>query len=262
MKIKSIKIDGFKPFQFSQIDNLFLSFESPIHVILGTNGCGKSFLFNEMRFLPTPRANYESNGYKEIEVEHNGHTYTFGLDNSSSKKYYFFLEDGVELNQSGNESIQKDLIEKYFGYTKITEDILHYDRAFCESEPNGRKQFLKDINPCDLSILDQKRTLIRAKQTALKDRLKTVRTIISECESKLLPEEEFKAKEKEVEELHKEYIRLSSELAVVKNELTVLERENNNNDEAYTKLLGTKDRPLDVSNLTSFKKLFTDLKEC
>jgi len=260
MRIKSIKIDGFKPFQFSNIENLFINFESPIHVILGTNGCGKSFLFNEMRFFPTLRANYESNGYKEIEVEHNNHTYTFGLDNSSSKKYYFFLEDGVELNQSGNESIQKELITKYLGYTSTIEEIIHCDKSFTNIAMSSRKEFLKEVNPCDLSLLASKKKLVSEAQTICKDRLRTLKATVSECESKLLPEEEFKSKEEEVKLLDSEFIRFTNELAVVNNEIFTIEKEYRNSREAFTKLLGTDEEILDLSDNELFLEFIQKVK--
>ena len=261
MKIKSVKISNFKPFQFAGLDNLYLEFDSPIHVILGTNGCGKSFLFNELRFNPTLRSNYESNGYKEIEVEHNGHIYTFGLDNSSSKKYYFFLEDGVELNVSGNESIQEELVEKYLGYTTTTEEIIHYDKPFSNIDMKSRKKFIKDINPCDLSIIEKKRAFVQEKHSGYKQRIKDLKKEISECETQLLSDEEYNRRNKELEDLNTRFYTLSNELAIVNSEIGNIEKEYNKNKDEYCKLLQTDEEPLDISDNSEFVELLTELRK-
>ena len=76
MKINKLILSKYKRFFLTNIDYLEYTPYNNIQVIIGPNGVGKSQLLKELSPLPADiNKNYNSNGYKYIELEHNNYIY-------------------------------------------------------------------------------------------------------------------------------------------------------------------------------------------
>ena len=65
MRITYASLKGFKRFNQSRIDEFEAEFVSPVQIITGSNGCGKSSMLRELSPLPSTRTDYDQNGRKE-----------------------------------------------------------------------------------------------------------------------------------------------------------------------------------------------------
>ena len=153
MIIRSIELNGYNAFSINNLNNFKLTMTSPIQVIIGTNGCGKSSLARECTPLPAVRTAYSKNGMKRIVIEHDHSEYVLTSDFSNTSSPHSFKKDDEELNVSGNTSIQEDLVRTYLGYTPIIHDLSQGNIDFASMSPSAKKNLLVSINPYNVDLI-------------------------------------------------------------------------------------------------------------
>lgn len=120
MHYTKVELKGYRRLQLSNIQIIRMEPEQVIQLILGTNGSGKSSLLREITPLPSSHTQYEKDGYKLLEMTHNGFSYrainTF--DGKTGK--YSLTKDGSEIFQGSTVTDYRTLIKQEFG---ITPDI-------------------------------------------------------------------------------------------------------------------------------------------
>ena len=203
MKFLSLVLKGYKPLSYGGIEELTIDSFDQINVVTGENGKGKSSTLREITPYPASRADYHKNGYKRIEIAHDGHHFIL-ISDFSNNPPHSFLMDGNEKNVSGTGEVQEDLVEQYFeGYSKLIEKLVSGGCKFSMMSKNERKQIFMSTYPSNLEfILDKHRTLssmIRAGNSQIK----------------LLKERELKLKESfvsdEILQYHQENCALMNE---------------------------------------------------
>lgn len=153
MKITYALLRGFKRFHNSRISEIEASFESPVQIILGSNGSGKSTYIKELSPLPSIRSDYEPGGLKELHIEHNNHHYVLKTDFTNKVSPHSFTLDGVELNEGHTSQIQEELAIKHFAFTPAIRNLIYGKVAVCSMTPVNRKNMFLAINPMDLSLI-------------------------------------------------------------------------------------------------------------
>lgn len=191
MYIKSLYLSQFKPFDFSCIEDIKIDFLSPITIIMGTNGSGKSSLLREMTPLPASRPDYHKHGSKLIEIVHNDQMFTLSTDFSSKISPHSFKHEGKELNTSGTTKVQEDLISKYLGYGFDIRKTTHMEMDLCRMGPSERKNYFIQTNSVDLSFILAKHKKVVSKIKECKSNLSHLYARKSDIESKLLTPENY-----------------------------------------------------------------------
>lgn len=177
MIIEEITLVGYKRFT-EEIKSFHWTPEAPLSIILGTNGSGKSSLLRELNPLPASRDDYYINGYKRVVVFHNHIQYILYSEFHKGQTHSFIQRvDGIEteLNESGTITIQKELVEKIFGYTDKIHRLLLGEIKFTTLSPSQRKELLMEISPLELdyslNLYEKIRSLLRDTQGAIKHQI-------------------------------------------------------------------------------------------
>lgn len=191
MYIKNIYLSRFKPFDFSGIEDISIHFPSPITIIMGTNGSGKSSLLRELTPLPASRPDYHKNGSKVIEIIHDDELYVLSTDFSNKTSPHSFKKEGKELNTSGTTKVQEELIVKYLGYTLDIHKTTHMEIDVCHMSPSERKNYFIQTNSIDLSFILTKYKKVVSKIKECKSNLAHLYARKSDIESKLLTSENY-----------------------------------------------------------------------
>lgn len=153
MYISKIYLKGFKNLALTNIEELEYNTDTPLQLILGQNGSGKSSILRELSPLPAIPANYNSGGIKEVFINHNGSEYKLrSVVNGSAK--HSFIKDGIELNPgNGTGVVQKELVEREFNYTPVIQKLLTGEIQFTKMAPNQRRELLTSISDLKLDYV-------------------------------------------------------------------------------------------------------------
>ena len=129
MLIRKLSLSGYNRLATTSIKTIEIQPKNKIVLIIGLNGCGKSSLLKELTPLPAISQEYQKDGYKFIEIEHNGKIFSLLSDFGSAHKHSFRV-DGEELNQPGTLQIQRELVKEYFNITQEIHDLMLGNKSF------------------------------------------------------------------------------------------------------------------------------------
>lgn len=197
MRIKSFQVKGFRRLALANIRNLSATFTSPLQVILGRNGCGKSSVLKELSPMPADSNAYAPMGGKEVVIEHNGQEYIIKSINKSTMKHEFWC-DGVQLNQGGTATVQRELVKRYFGLTPTILDLLNGTVTFQHMSVAKRRELFTELCPVDLSYALGVYNKLRTQYRDVIGARKHAEGRLASETSKLMPEEEYRALEAQV----------------------------------------------------------------
>lgn len=202
MKILSLELYGYRRMKLNQVKRFKIKLKQAIQLILGTNGSGKSSLMEELTPLPASSNNYTKDGYKIIELSNNGHHYLL-TSKFSPKQEHSFIKNGVELNDGGTITVQKELVKQEFLITQDIHDLLTGQEKFHLMSPSRKREWFTELGEANyeysLKVFAKLREKHRDTQGAIK--LAKKRLVIESA--KLISEEQEKAYREEVEKIHK-----------------------------------------------------------
>lgn len=204
----SIELSKYKPFKFSNIHHLKMTTASPIQIIIGANGSGKSSLLREISPLPSTRTSYDAIGYKRLKIVHGGIEYEILSDFANKTSPHSFKRNGEELNEGGTTAVQEDLVRTYLGYTKQTEAIITGKHSFCTLPPGLRRNLIMEISPFNLGfILDHHKSVMAALR-ACKNNLTMLHERKSALEAEMVAEAEARALQDERKQIDAELTKI------------------------------------------------------
>lgn len=155
MKILTLTLSGYKRLLNNNIGYIKLNFTNDHQLILGTNGSGKSSIIAELSPLPAFGGDYVKGGYKEVMIEHRGHSYQLISFFDSQAGTHLFYKDGEQLNQGRIVSMQKELVEQEFNFDTDLFDVLTDQTIFHLMSPNLRQEWFTRLSGNDLDYLFQ-----------------------------------------------------------------------------------------------------------
>lgn len=208
MRITYASLKGFKRFNQSRIDEFEAEFVSPVQIITGSNGCGKSSVMRELSPLPSIRTDYEKNGRKELHITHEGHQYKLITDFTNRVSPHSFVMDDVELNNGHTSDIQEELSIKHFGFTPALRNLIYNKVNMCNMTPAQRKELFLHINPMDLSLILETHKLALQKFKDCKANLKMLHTRKGNLEAQMIKPEILAQHETTLENLTNEMMEL------------------------------------------------------
>jgi hypothetical protein len=147
MKNDTLKLNGFRRFSLNGISEFFIRMDEPLQIVLGTNGCGKSSLLEQLCIPHIPdRKAFIEGGSMERTITHRGKQYVIKAQFTTSAKHYFEV-DGEVLNDWGTAHVQKDLIRQYFGVDSKYHSFLSGQSRFHDMTALERREWFMEI--CD-----------------------------------------------------------------------------------------------------------------
>ena len=190
MRIESMELVRFKRLLVPNIKRIKLSCDSDIQVLVGSNGCGKTSVLNELLPTAPTKTSFPKGGYKTAIYTHNNSTYHL---NYSPKDGHMFRKDDVNLNLSGNRNIQLELIKEHIGLDQTMNSILQGSVGIVNLRPSKRQQFFLNINPIDISVFMDTKKKVHKKVVACKNNIAMLSKRQEAISLELLPKEEFDA---------------------------------------------------------------------
>ena len=202
MYINKLILENYKfvtrVFKTDRITLDFSNRQSNICIIAGPNGSGKTFILSAL----TPFANLGGvdarddsspvekgrDGYKEIEIIHNGdsylirHFYTPTPKTHSVKSY--ILKNGEELNPNGNVTSFKQLVASIFDLTPNYMKLLRLGsnvKSLIEAKPTERKEVITEMLNTVNDTLEQMLNMNKVSS----DNLRTVRQLMTNASMRL-----------------------------------------------------------------------------
>lgn len=201
MKITSLTLVGFKRFRLNQIYKFVIKPTERIQLILGTNGSGKSSLFEELTPLPANHSNYLKNGYKIIEILHNGSHYI--LTNSfGDDKHHSFVKDNIELYKGSAVSVFRDLVKSEFGITPDIHALMIGAEKFTQMSPSRRREWFTELGEINYDYSIKVYNKLKEKLRDTIGALKNAKERLVIQTDKLIGEEEQNRITAEVNDIH------------------------------------------------------------
>lgn len=189
MKITHAILRDFKGIRLGKIKELEMEFHAPVQVITAVNGAGKSMTLSELCPLPSVRTSFGSEGYKQLDIEHNQHTYQLISDFTNKTSPHSFKVDGEELNVSGNTDIQAELAMKHFGISPQIHKLIYNRTRITDLTKTERKNFFLTVNPLQMDFILDLHKKILSKIRDGKSNLQLLQTRKVDLESKMIPQD-------------------------------------------------------------------------
>ena len=183
--ITYLLLRNFKRFPLRELEVFEHQFTSKILLITGPNGSGKSSLFNELTPLPSDKNNFNPQGYKEIHIKSDRHTYKLISDFTDGASFSF-LVDGEELNLSNNVTAQRELVYQHFKITPAIHDLLVGKENFTDLSLLSRKKLFSSITHLNIDKVLENYNSLKEELKNNELVLKTQTSLLKSEESKLL----------------------------------------------------------------------------
>jgi DNA repair exonuclease SbcCD ATPase subunit len=145
MFITRAEIKGCDRFELSMIDEFIAEFSSPLQIVIGTNGSGKSSLLDQLTLLPAKSSDFSKGGYKIIYATDKGNNYRAESHFGKHTKHMFFV-NGENLNISGKETEQRKLVQDHFGVTQQLHRLATGEILFSRLSSQARRDWLMSIS--------------------------------------------------------------------------------------------------------------------
>lgn len=187
MYIKKLTLKGYIRMSLNTFDKITYTPRSLTQIILGTNGHGKSSLLEQLSPLPANLKEFNSDGYKECEILHNGKVYMVGSYGSTNK--HSFKVDNVELNHGGTKKVQLRLCEEHFKLTPNIFKVILGTKKFTNMSLAERKDWFTNISTLDYEYAIGVYNKAKRRQRDLIGVIKTMNAKLTEKKKSILPQD-------------------------------------------------------------------------
>lgn len=188
MRYLSFSIYHFKPLLHQHTEQLDISELPKIVIVQGENGSGKSSLLRELSPLPATKTDYLKDGYKRLELEHQGKRYTIASDFSQTN-YHSFQCEQVELNTGGTAEIQEQLCLQHFGFTPLLYRLTRLQYRYTELTKSQRKELFLQTYPGSLEFIIDYYKRVSSIRRASQQQLKLMLEREAQLQAELCSEE-------------------------------------------------------------------------
>lgn len=151
MQILSLELHQYQRLLLNNIQRIKITPDSKIHLILGTNGSGKSALIKEMSPLPANSKDFGSKGYKKIVIKKRSSLYELTSDFSGQEHTFSFIKDGEELNPGHKVTDYKKLVAHEFNMTQEIQDLLTGRVRYTQMSTAERRAWYTRISDADFT---------------------------------------------------------------------------------------------------------------
>lgn len=171
MKLTEIELKGYKRLALSNIRSIKIDLTNPYQVIIGTNGSGKSSLLKELTVLPANSSDYDKGGFKRVVAEFNNKKYVL-ISNFTGKAHHSFMVEGVEKNEGGTITVQRELVQQTFGITDEIHKLMTGTTRITRMTAGKRRELFTKMSDSDMtyafSVYNKVKALTRDDQGVIK----------------------------------------------------------------------------------------------
>lgn len=210
MYITRLILSGYKRFAITNTNHIEIDFTHPRHIILGTNGSGKTSLLDECTPNPGVRNRYYPDGYKKVWFTHRGHSYYGCSDFANGGASYTLTKDDEVLVDAGNLTTYKKVLYDTLQWSDALQSIM-YDTTIAELAPSARKSLFTLLHGegCGEG-LEMFAKLLKYQKEA-NAQLAYISNQITSIETHKLSEKELQEKQSELVTLQDEKAKLETE---------------------------------------------------
>lgn len=213
-KILSIELVDFIPLSSNGRRYFKWEMTDGVHVLLGTNGSGKTSIVNECVPCATDPSLYRNTGSKKTIYEHEHKIYTVGFNASTGKHTLTVTDENgeeKELNEGGTKNVQQQLIETIFKITPFIRQLITGEIKFSELGPQKRREIFTAMSPVSfdygLEFYGKAKNMLSECSGALK---RNKHQLVTEL-AKVMNEQEYEALVAKNKSLHHEFSILMNE---------------------------------------------------
>lgn len=204
MRISKIVLKNYKRLFLNSINELIYTPKQSVQFILGRNGSGKSSVLRHLNPLPANlKQEFNEDGYKYIEIEHNDRLFTLSSGYIGSNKHSFKVND-KELNDGGTRKVQLELIKDHFGITPEIMEILLNNTRLTNMSIVDRKKWLSELSTIDYTFSIGIYNKLKSRHRDILGGIKLIQENIIGYENNLIKEEQLN-KLKEDKHILEEY---------------------------------------------------------
>jgi len=146
-----LRLKGFKRTRLAGVQDITINFNEPFQVFLGTNGSGKTSVMRQATPWPPESEHFLPGGEKEYRVRKEGKTYTLKSTMKGKSWSHEFWQDDQNLNSGGTTAVQKELVNRFFGWTQEIYSLLVGDTKFHLLSTAKRRELFTYLSPTDLT---------------------------------------------------------------------------------------------------------------
>lgn len=126
--------------------------QSPYQVMVGKNGSGKSTYLKMLTSYNPEAGDFHKQGYLRTKIHANDSVYEITAEAAGKGVSYSFTKDGVNLNQGGTRTVQRDLFALEFNYTQDVHEILTGETRLTRLSPAKRQELFSRIGGTDVTF--------------------------------------------------------------------------------------------------------------
>ena len=239
----SLELYGFKWFLLSRPWYFKYTVTNRPQVIVGTNGSGKSAMMRQLTPLPGDKNDFIENGKKVLTLSHKNNVYIL-TNNFLTDKHSFFNEtEGVELNQSGRITIQRQLCKDILGVDSNVSNLMLGNVDITKMSSNERQSWFTYMSTVDYSYA-------LGVYKRLKDKYRDKVGVVKHLTKKVLDEERLTLTEEDVASLETNIGNLTNQIN------TLIEKKQSLNNEKKELVIDQL-----TNHITRLKLVGNDLKK-
>lgn len=179
---------------------------TPVQIVLGSNGSGKSSLLYALFPLPAQAEFFGPGGYARVQYEHLGKlymTYSYFRNNKEMRHSLKVFENGdwVELNTGGTQRVQTELCKDIFGITPLIRQILLSKDRFSGMSPQARRELFTLMSDADYTYGFKVHRAVRERGRHVDGVIKFLRESVVSKTGLLIKDDERIVIEKDIERL-------------------------------------------------------------
>lgn len=221
MRIYEFLLEEFKPLLHNNIHKIHVTNISQITILTGPNGWGKSSILRELTPYAATRSDYNKNGKKILYVSHDKSNYILTSDFSKTNAHSF-IKDDLELNLSGTTDVQNDLVNTYFEYSKLLDNLLLGNMKITNMGRPARKELFMATYPGSLAFVLNHFNRLASLSRTTAGQLKLFKERQAKIINKLIPQETLKTYSELKADLDKMVIQFDQNIFMCNNMLKTI----------------------------------------
>lgn len=223
--IEELEIEGYIPLKTKGCNYIKLDTNALVNILMGRNGFGKTSILKMCSLTVPDSSDFEDGGYRRIIYLDGRSNQRFELMSRFGKDgIQSFKIDGVEQNDSNNQTVQKEMCQRHF---KMNAQINRYlnglrtNDLFTFLSPLKRKELIMEMYPNDVTYAVNVYNKIKAEhrntEGAIKAQIKRLAEEVDRVNAmETMSDEELDNRIKGIEQEIKDALVLQGTLAAVR----------------------------------------------
>lgn len=203
MRLKELQLHGNRRLLAGGTKELHYTPESPLQLLLGNNGSGKTSLLYEINPFPATPGDYtKGTGYKKVVFEDGGVHYTTISDFRGPATHSFQIGDQDPV--VGNATVIRTLVIQTLQYTPEIQEVSLGALLFTDFTPQKRREWLVKLCDVDVSYALKVHKELAVRVRNAQGALKHAESKLTQELSNRLSEDDYSACQQQLETLNRQ----------------------------------------------------------